>query len=294
MSPQTPHPTSDRDLRRWLAAHRIVVRGLTLADHIGSPRATREIESLAAMLREPDEVVAAGGALIRGVLLSGPPGVGKTHLARILGSILGESVPFYECSAAELTERRVGTLARYFAAHPAPAVLYIDEIDAVALERGSRIHDRRSRGVLYATPVRPLDGLRDGGRLLYVASTNTDPAFLDRSLLRSGRFGRTVRLELPTLAERQAIFAYHAARRTLAEPIDYARAAELTQAAPEPTWSQPSMMASPSAWRMGSAGASPGGIWSSRSPERARLMRSSPSASGSAGARQSMRARTPS
>jgi ATP-dependent Zn protease len=228
MSAQTPPPAPDRSLRRWLAAHRIVVRGLTLDDHIGSPRATREVASLAAMLRQPDQMIGAGGTLVRGILFAGPPGVGKTHLARILGALLGDAVPFYECSAAELTERRVAALARYFAAHPAPAVLYIDEIDAVALERSARTHDRRSRAVLYAL-LSALDGLRDGGRVLYLASTNTDPGFLDRSLLRSGRFGRVVRLELPTLEERCDLLAHLGARRTLAEPIDYARAAELTR-----------------------------------------------------------------
>jgi ATP-dependent Zn protease len=74
-----------------------------------------------------------------------------------------------------------------------------------------------------------MDGLRDGGRVLYLASTNTDPSLLDRSLLRSGRFGRVVRLELPTFEERRALLAYLGARRQLAEPLDYARAAELTR-----------------------------------------------------------------
>ena len=220
--------SSERRLRRWLREHRVVVHALALADHVGSPRATREVASLAAMLREPEQVTASGGSIVRGVLFSGPPGVGKTNLARIFASLLGDTVPYYECTAAELTERRVAGLARHFAAHPTPAVLYIDEIDAVALERGARTHDRRSRGVLYAL-LSALDGLRDGGRVLYLASTNTDPSFLDRSLLRAGRFGRVVRLELPTREERRDLLAYLLARRRVAEPIDLERAAELTR-----------------------------------------------------------------
>ncbi len=218
----------DRRLRRWLRRHRVTVRGLTLADHVGSPRATREVASLAAMLRDPDAVTAAGGAIVRGVLFTGPAGTGKTNLARILAALLGDAVPYHECSAAELTERRVAALARHFAAHPAPAVIYIDEIDAVALERGSRVHDRRSRSVLYAL-LSALDGIRDGGKVLYLASTNTDPGYLDRSLLRAGRFGRIVRLELPTREERRELLAYLLARRRVAEPIDLERAAELTR-----------------------------------------------------------------
>ena len=88
--------SSEGRLRRWLREHRVVVHGLALADHVGSPRATREVASLAAMLREPEQVTASGGSIVRGVLFSGPPGVGKTNLARVFASLLGDTVPFYE------------------------------------------------------------------------------------------------------------------------------------------------------------------------------------------------------
>ncbi len=218
----------DRRVRRWLARHRVEVRGLSLADHIGSPRAKREVESLAATLRAPDEVTAAGGSLVRAALFTGPPGAGKTNLARILASLVG-NVPYYECQANELTGGLVARLARHFARHPEPAVIYLDELDAVALERGSRLHDRHSRAVLYSM-LAALDGLRGSGSVCWVASTNAPPALLDPALLREGRFGsRIIRLDLPTLEERAQLFAYFLSQRRVVEPIDVRRAAELTR-----------------------------------------------------------------
>jgi ATP-dependent Zn protease len=197
---------------------------------IGGNRAAVELlGDVVDYLRAPERWTKAGLRVPRGVLVVGPPGTGKTLLAR---AVAGETqASYFYTSAAEFVEMFVGIGAARVrdtfekATKQQPAVIFIDELDAVGRRRGSGIgtmHEEREQTLNQLLVL--LDGMEKHARLVVMAATNR-PDVLDPALLRSGRFDRVLRLELPTQAERFEILRIHARNKQLDVALDLDRIA---------------------------------------------------------------------
>lgn len=170
-----------------------------------------------------------GAKIPRGVLLMGPPGTGKTLLAR---AVAGESgVPFFHISASEFVEMFVGVGASRTrdafatAKKAAPAILFIDEIDAVGRERGAGLgggHDEREQTLNQI--LVEMDGFERDTQVIVLAATNR-PDILDQALLRPGRFDRRVILDIPDINDREAILKIHSQNKPLEKDIDFRKIA---------------------------------------------------------------------
>lgn len=225
---------SGTDLQRFL---RSVVRTAdrpqtTFADVAGQDNAKRDVEELVAYLREPAKFERLGAQVPRGVLLMGPPGTGKTLLAKALA---GEAaVPFFSISGSEFIEVFVGVGASRVrnlfeaAKKQAPAIVFIDELDAVGRTRGTGFgggHDEREQTLNQI--LAEMDGFEPHEAVIVLAATNR-PDVLDPALLRPGRFDRHVVLDLPDRKDREAILAVHARKVPLASDVDLANMAATT------------------------------------------------------------------
>ncbi len=205
---------------------------LTFADIGGAAEAKERLGDIVDYLRAPESWVAAGVRLPRGVLLEGPPGCGKTLLAR---AVAGEAkVPVFVVSASEFVEMFVGVGAARIrdlfetALKAAPAVIFIDELDAVGRRRGSGIgagHDEREQTLNQL--LVSLDGFERNHRVVVLAATNRSDV-LDRALLRPGRFD--VRIAVPPLGEeeRAATLAIHTRGKPLGPDVSLATLAQRT------------------------------------------------------------------
>lgn len=197
---------------------------VTLADVAGQDEAKAELREVVDFLKQPDRFRALGARLPRGVLLVGPPGTGKTLLAR---AVAGEaSVPFFSISASEFVEMFVGVGASRVrdlftrAKVAAPAIVFVDELDAVGRQRGAGLgggHDEREQTLNQL--LVELDGFDDQTNLIVLAATNR-PDVLDPALLRPGRFDRQVTLVLPERAGRRAILERHTRHLPLGADVD--------------------------------------------------------------------------
>ncbi len=205
---------------------------LTFKDVAGLKEAKQELVEVVDFLKNPKKYLAIGARIPRGVLLMGPPGTGKTLLAR---AVAGEAnVPFFHISASEFVEMFVGVGASRTrdafatAKKAAPAILFVDEIDAVGRERGAGLgggHDEREQTLNQI--LVEMDGFERDTRLVVLAATNR-PDVLDSALLRPGRFDRRVVLDLPDIADREEILKIHARNKPLESSVDLKKVAVRT------------------------------------------------------------------
>jgi cell division protease FtsH len=206
---------------------------VTFGDVAGVDEAKEEVQEIVEFLKNPKRFSRLGGRIPRGVLLSGPPGCGKTLLAK---AIAGEAdVPFFSISGSDFVEMFVGVgasrvrdLFKQAKEHGA-SIIFLDEIDAVGRRRGGGFssggHDEREQ-TLNAILVE-MDGFDASTQVIVIASTNR-PDVLDPALTRPGRFDRQVAVNLPDLVGRRQILAVHAKKVKLAEDVDLEKVARGT------------------------------------------------------------------
>jgi len=200
------------------------VPDVTFADVAGQENAKREVEELVDFLRRPDHYRRLGAEVPRGVLLMGPPGSGKTLLARALAGEAG--VPFFSITGSEFIEVFVGVGAsrvRHLfetAKKHAPSIVFIDELDSVGRTRGTGLgggNDEREQTLNQI--LAEMDGFSGHEAVIVLAATNR-PDVLDPALLRPGRFDRHVTLDLPDMKDRIAILKVHSRKMPLAADVD--------------------------------------------------------------------------
>ena len=207
-------------------------RKTTFADVAGIEEAKDEVEEIIAFLKDPAKFRKLGARLPRGVLLVGPPGSGKTLLAK---AIAGEAdVPFFTMSGSDFVEMFVGVGASRVrdlfntAKENSPCIIFLDEIDAVGRQRGTGLgggHDEREQ-TLNAILVE-MDGFDTDSSVIIMAATNR-PDVLDSALLRPGRFDRQIVIDMPDVKGREAILKVHARKIKLDPKIDLALLAKTT------------------------------------------------------------------
>lgn len=204
----------------------------TFADVAGCDEAIEELGEIKEFLAEPAKFQAVGAKIPKGVLLYGPPGTGKTLLARAVAGEAG--VPFYSISGSDFVEMFVGVGASRVrdlfeqAKENAPAIVFIDEIDAVGRHRGAGMgggHDEREQTLNQL--LVEMDGFDVRGGVILIAATNR-PDVLDPALLRPGRFDRQIQVDAPDLAGRHKILQVHSRGKPLAEGIDLLSVARRT------------------------------------------------------------------
>jgi len=205
---------------------------VTFQDVAGLDEAKEELKEIVEFLKNPKKFLNMGARIPRGVLLMGPPGSGKTLLAR---AVSGEAnVPFFHMSGAEFVEMFVGVGAARVrdvfmtAKKAAPSILFIDEIDAVGRERGAGLgggHDEREQTLNQI--LVEMDGFERDSNVIVMAATNR-PDILDIALLRPGRFDRRIILDLPDIRGREEILKIHSRQKPLAKEVNLRRIAERT------------------------------------------------------------------
>jgi len=197
---------------------------VTFKDIAGSDEAKQDLEEVVEFLKFPKKFASMGARIPKGVLLVGPPGTGKTMLAR---AVAGEAnVPFFSISGSEFVEMFVGVGASRVrdlfakAKKNAPCIIFVDEIDAVGRRRGSGMgggHDEREQTLNQI--LVEMDGFEQGQNVIVLAATNRADV-LDPALLRPGRFDRRVNIGLPDRKDREAILKVHFAKKPLAKNVD--------------------------------------------------------------------------
>jgi len=197
----------------------------TFKDVAGLEGAKEEIEEIVEFLRNPDKFTKLGGKIPKGALLVGPPGTGKTLLAK---AVAGEAkVPFFSLSGSDFVEMFVGVGASRVrdlfknAKEKSPAIIFIDEIDAIGRARGksnfSGSNDERENTLNQL--LTEMDGFGTESNVIVIAATNRADV-LDKALIRPGRFDRMIHVELPELSERKAIFKVHLRPLKLGEDVN--------------------------------------------------------------------------
>ncbi len=197
---------------------------VTFADVAGADEAVEELEEIKEFLKDPSKFQAVGARIPKGVLLYGPPGTGKTLLARAVAGEAG--VPFYSISGSDFVEMFVGVGASRVrdlfeqAKQNAPAIIFVDEIDAVGRHRGAGLgggHDEREQTLNQL--LVEMDGFDPKTNVILIAATNR-PDILDPALLRPGRFDRQIGVDAPDLKGREKILETHAKGKPMSKNVD--------------------------------------------------------------------------
>ncbi|MCH4208136.1 MAG: ATP-dependent zinc metalloprotease FtsH [Solobacterium sp.] len=199
--------------------------GIKFADVAGEDEAKESLQEIVKYLHDPSSYTAIGASMPKGILLVGPPGTGKTMLAK---AVAGESnVPFFSMSGSEFVEMFVGMGASKVrdlfkqAKEKAPCIVFIDEIDAIGGKRVSgNIGGNDEREQTLNQLLTEMDGFENNNGVVILAATNR-PESLDPALLRPGRFDRRIPVELPDLKGREEILQVHAKKVKMAAGVDY-------------------------------------------------------------------------
>lgn len=208
--------------------------GIRFSDVAGEDEAKEALQEIVEYLHDPKKYTAIGASMPKGVLLVGPPGTGKTMLAK---AVAGEAnVPFFSMSGSEFVEMFVGMGASKVrdlfkqAKEKAPCIVFIDEIDAIGKKRDGRIGGNDEREQTLNQLLTEMDGFEGNTGVILLAATNR-PESLDPALLRPGRFDRRVPVELPDLKGREEILKVHAKKVKLADDVDFTVIARMASGA---------------------------------------------------------------
>ena len=209
--------------------------GIHFSDVAGEDEAKENLQEVVNYLHDPSKYQEIGASMPKGILLVGPPGTGKTMLAK---AVAGESnVPFFSISGSEFVEMFVGMGASKVrdlfkqAKEKAPCIVFIDEIDAIGQKRsGGQYGGNDEREQTLNQLLTEMDGFDDNSGVIILAATNR-PESLDPALTRPGRFDRRVPVELPDLKGREEILKVHAKKIKLAENVDFSTVARMASGA---------------------------------------------------------------
>ena len=208
--------------------------GIKFSDVAGEDEAKENLSEIVDYLHNPDKYKEVGAAMPKGVLLVGPPGTGKTMLAK---AVAGEAnVPFFSMSGSEFVEMFVGMGASKVrdlfkqAKEKAPCIVFIDEIDAIGKKRDGQLGGNDEREQTLNQLLTEMDGFEGNTGVIILAATNR-PESLDPALTRPGRFDRRVPVELPDLKGREDILKVHAKKIKTDKDIDYSKIARMASGA---------------------------------------------------------------
>ena len=208
--------------------------GIKFADVAGEDEAKENLSEVVDYLHNPNKYKEIGASMPKGILLVGPPGTGKTMLAK---AVAGEAnVPFFSMSGSEFVEMFVGMGASKVrdlfrqAKEKAPCIVFIDEIDAIGKKRDNQLSTNDEREQTLNQLLTEMDGFEGNNGVIILAATNR-PESLDPALTRPGRFDRRVPVELPDLKGREAILQVHAKKIKVAEDVDFNKVARMASGA---------------------------------------------------------------
>ena len=208
--------------------------GIKFADVAGEDEAKENLSEIVNYLHDPGKYKEIGASMPKGILLVGPPGTGKTMLAK---AVAGEAdVPFFSMSGSEFVEMFVGMGASKVrdlfrqAKEKAPCIVFIDEIDAIGKKRDGQFAGNDEREQTLNQLLTEMDGFEGNNGVIILAATNR-PESLDPALTRPGRFDRRVPVELPDLKGREEILKVHARKIKVAEDVDFGKIARMASGA---------------------------------------------------------------
>ena len=208
--------------------------GIKFTDVAGEDEAKENLTEIVEYLHDPDKYKEIGASMPKGILLVGPPGTGKTMLAK---AVAGEAnVPFFSMSGSEFVEMFVGMGASKVrdlfkqAKEKAPCIVFIDEIDAIGKKRDGQVGGNDEREQTLNQLLTEMDGFEGNNGVIILAATNR-PESLDPALLRPGRFDKRVPVELPDLKGREEILKVHARKIKVADNVDFNKIARMASGA---------------------------------------------------------------